>query len=265
MDKILLFIPAYNCEKQVTRVLSQIDREVSPYISEIIVVNNRSTDNTENTVRSFCKTHPDLNIRILRNQQNYNLGGSHKVAFNYAIKKEFDYVIVLHGDDQGDIHDLLPILKDGTHRKFDCCLGSRFMKESKLGGYSGFRTFGNRVYNILFSVSTFSSVKDLGAGLNMYKTDMLKSEFYLKFPDTLTFNCFMLFANKAYQYSSKFFPISWREDDQVSNVKLFSQAVKTFKIATAFFFLNKAKYIKREFRDNPINEYLADDVTGVNE
>ena len=35
-----------------------------------------------------------------------------KVAFNYAVKNKFDYVIVLHGDDQGNIHDLLPFLKN---------------------------------------------------------------------------------------------------------------------------------------------------------
>ncbi len=47
MDKILVFIPAYNCENQIIRVLEQFDSEVLEYISEIIVVNNRSTDNTE--------------------------------------------------------------------------------------------------------------------------------------------------------------------------------------------------------------------------
>ena len=28
MDKILLFIPMYNCEKQITRVLGQLDKEI---------------------------------------------------------------------------------------------------------------------------------------------------------------------------------------------------------------------------------------------
>jgi glycosyltransferase involved in cell wall biosynthesis len=265
VDKILLFIPAYNCEKQIPRVLQQLDSEVVKYITEVIVVNNRSTDKTESVVRKFAGSHPELNIHLLRNSENYNLGGSHKVAFKYAADNGFDYVIVLHGDDQGDIHDLLPLLRHGVYKKYDCCLGSRFMSDSKLGGYSKFRTIGNRVYNFIFSISTFSVVKDLGSGLNIYKVDILRDKFYEKFPDALMFNCLMLFANKVHGFTSLFFPISWREDDQISNVKLFSQAAKTLKIAIKFFFSNKHKYIQKEFRSKPITEYLADDVTEVSE
>ena len=50
MDKILVFIPAYNCEKQIVRVLAQFDEEVLKYVTEIIVINNRSTDNSEMVV-----------------------------------------------------------------------------------------------------------------------------------------------------------------------------------------------------------------------
>lgn len=45
--KILLFILKYNCEKQITRVLKQFTDEVCSYLSEIIIINNRSTDNGE--------------------------------------------------------------------------------------------------------------------------------------------------------------------------------------------------------------------------
>lgn len=42
MEKLLIFIPAYNCEKQVPRVLSQLlDPHVLPWVGECIVVNNR--------------------------------------------------------------------------------------------------------------------------------------------------------------------------------------------------------------------------------
>lgn len=112
-------------------------------------------------------------------------GGSHKVAFDYAIKNEFDYVITLHGDDQGDISNLLPHLKSKEYEQYDRFLGARFMKGSKLEGYSGFRTFGNRVYNILFSIGCGYKVYDLGAGLNMYKVAILKDYYYLKFKEAL--------------------------------------------------------------------------------
>ncbi|MFQ9615390.1 MAG: glycosyltransferase family 2 protein, partial [Clostridium butyricum] len=198
MEKILLFIPGYNCENQITRVLSQIDVLVLSYISEIIMVNNISIDNTEKKVLEFMSQNPKIPLKLLRNNENYGLGGSHKTAFNYAIKNNFDYVIVLHGDDQGDVHDLISILKNGTYREYDCCLGARFMKGSKLKGYSKFRTFGNIVYNFLFSMIIKKKVYDLGSGLNLYNVNMLANKFYTKFPDKLTFNYCMILASKYY-------------------------------------------------------------------
>ena len=115
MDKILVFIPMYNCEKQVVRVLKQLEGEISGYINEVLVVNNRSTDNGEKKVIEYSKKSSQK-ITVLRNKENYNLGGSHKVAFNYAIENDFDYVIVLHGDDQGSIKDILPYLKSKEYQ-----------------------------------------------------------------------------------------------------------------------------------------------------
>ena len=55
-----------------------------------------------------------------RQDQNYGLGGSHKVAFGYAAAHGYEHLVVLHGDDQGAIVDLLPILdvykRQGLHR-----------------------------------------------------------------------------------------------------------------------------------------------------
>lgn len=257
-DKILVFIPGYNCEKQIVRVLKQFDKDVLKYIDEIIFVNNRSTDNTEKAVLNYKVENKELPIKILRNDENYNLGGSHKVAFDYALEHKYDYIIVLHGDDQGDIHDLMPYLENGEYKNFDCLLGSRFLKGSKLKGYSKFRIFGNRIFNIIYSMCIGKKIKDLGSGLNMYNTKILQNNFYHKFPDKLTFNCCMLFAADYYKQSIKFFPITWREDDQISNVKMFSQAKITLKMALKYRF-NK-KFVQSEFREKVIEEYTAKEI-----
>ena len=54
----------------------------------------------------------NCNFIILQNHQNYGLGGSHKAAFNYAIKNNFDCLIVCHGDDQCEIDDIISRLDD---------------------------------------------------------------------------------------------------------------------------------------------------------
>ena len=257
MDKILLWIPMYNCEKQITRVLEQLKGEPEEYISEAIIVNNRSTDNGEQAVMNYLDNNSyKFPIKLLRNDENYGLGGSHKVAWQYAMDNGFQYVITLHGDDQGHIADIIPCIKNGVHTKYDCLLGSRFLKKSVLDGYSKFRTFGNKVYNIIFSVATLHKIYDLGAGLNMYNVNMLKDHHYMKFADNLTFNYFGVLALRYYKQSFRFFPLRWSEDDQVSNVKMMSQAIKTLGLVFESIFMRK-RFFTRDHRAKAIENYTA--------
>lgn len=255
-DRILLFIPAYNCEKQIVRVLDQLTPVVLAYISKVIVVNNLSTDNTEQAVLDYKMAHPMLPITLLRNKENYGLGGSHKVAFGYAIDNGYDYVITLHGDDQGSIMDFLPVLSGKYYKKHDCILGARFMRGSKLEGYSAFRTFGNVIYDFLFAFVVNRKIYDLGSGLNMYSTKMLKDGFYAKFPDNLMFNYCMIMAGQYYGHDYRFYPISWREDDQVSNVKMAKQAFKVIKML--FDYYKDPAAIASDYRDKPVEKYEAE-------
>lgn len=257
MDKILLFIPMYNCERQIPRVLGQLTDEICSYLSEVIIINNRSTDAGEAVVQRYLQEQQlPLKVSLLRNDENYGLGGSHKVAFRYAVEQAFDYVILLHGDDQGDISNILSYLKNKEYQKYDCFLGARFMKGSQLQGYSKFRTFGNRIYNFLFSMGCGYRVYDLGSGLNMYKTEILKDGFYLKYKDNLMFNYCMVMGSAYYRHKVQFFPIIWREDDQVSNVKMVNQAITVLKLLGAYI-VNKRKFVESEHRDKVVEAYTA--------
>ena len=257
-DKILLFIPAYNCEPQIGRVLLQLEGPIMDYITEVAVFNNRSEDRTEEEVLKFTTEHPELPLKLFRNRENYGLGGSQKTAFAYAIREGFNYVIMLHGDDQGSIQDFLPVFSRKIYNKYDCVLGARFMPGSRLQGYSRFRTFGNIVYNFIFAIVTRRRVFDLGSGLNLYSVKMLENGFYEKFPDDLTFNYSMILASAYYGHSIRFFPISWREDDQRSNVKLLNQAVRVLKTALAYFM--NPESIKKEQRSTVRQAYEAEEI-----
>ena len=262
-DKMMLFIPAYNCEKQIVRVLAQLDEEVLPYFDEILVVNNRSTDDTEKAVLEYLKENPALPVKLMRNDDNYGLGGSQKMAFGYAVDHGYDYVCMLHGDDQGDIHDFIPMLEKKIYKKHDCVLGARFMKGSRLQGYSAFRTFGNIVYDFIFAFITKRRIFDLGSGLNMYSTEMLKDRFFEKFPDNLMFNYVMILASHYYNHDIIFYPVSWREEDQVSNVKMMNQAITVLKMAFSYMF-NK-EVIKQEYREVEREAYTCQQITDIEE
>ena len=259
-NKILLFIPMYNCEKQIPRVLHQLEGPAGAYITEVIVVNNRSTDDGEAAVMACVEQmKPPFPVKLLRNNENYGLGGSHKVAFQYALDHGFDYLIVLHGDDQGDIANIVPYLQSEEYEGYDCFLGARFMKGSRLEGYSRFRTFGNVVYNLLFSIGCGFMVYDLGSGLNLYRVPILQDRFYIRFKDNLVFNYCMIMGSAYYKHKIRFFPIVWREDDQVSNVKMMNQAMTVLKLLGKFV-INKKAFITSELRDRIIDDYSAAEV-----
>ena len=250
--KILIFIPMYNCEKQISRVISQFNDDIQKLFDEILVVDNISEDNSLKVAEESLKKLNNIKITLIQNKENVSLGGSHKVAFNYAIENNYDYIIVLHGDDQGSVRDIIPYIKDKTAFQYDAFLGARFMKGATIKGYSFIRIAGNYVLNAVYSIVVKKFVYDMGSGLNMFKLEFLKSKFYIEIlPNSLTFNNLMLLYISWKKLKYRFFPINWREDDQVSNAKMFKQGFEILKFCLLYFIFPKKLFIKRE----KINDY----------
>jgi glycosyltransferase involved in cell wall biosynthesis len=254
-DKILLFVPMYNCENQIPRVLEKINDTTQKILTEILVVDNGSTDNSLKAAKNSLQKLEHVKRTLVQNTQNYSLGGSHKVAFNYCIEKAYDYCIVLHGDDQADINDLVPYLESGEYRNFRSFLGSRFHRDSKLLGYSKFKTLGNKGLNLLISLCAGKYITDQGSGINMYATAYLSDKFYLNFPNDLTFNVFMLLHTIWSKSPFTYFPITWREFDQVSNAKVFKQGFRILRLIFTYVFNSKSIFNKK------INQYSTIDYT----
>lgn len=256
LERVLLFIPIYNCEPQIPRVIAQLKPEIRALLSEVIVVDNRSADGGQAAAIAALKGMPDLPAKVLHNDANYGLGGSHKVAFNHAIANNFDYCIVLHGDDQGDIDNIAPLIRDGAHRQVDCLLGARFMRGSRLEGYSWFRTFGNHVFNLLYSLAAGVRIYDLGSGLNMYAVRALSDRAYLRNADDLTFNYHMILHSIAAGWRMRFFPIAWREDDQISNVKMVRQSLRVLAIVRDYAFARR-RFLQLDHSSEPGRAYTS--------
>lgn len=234
MKKILVVIPCYNCADQIGRVISQFDDSIASFFSKVIVVNNQSKDDTEQSAINAFKDNPQISGSVYTNLNNLGYGGSLKVGFQIGFKEGYDFVLVLHGDDQGHIKDFMPYIIDGSINDFDCTLGARFHPESNLDNYSTFRTFGNKVFNFLFGSVLKKNILDLGSGINIYKLSAFLEQDYLKFPDNLTFDYCGLMSHSYRERKIRFVPITWREDDQLSNVKLTSQAMQSMRLLIIF-------------------------------
>ncbi|MCW3848024.1 glycosyltransferase family 2 protein [Sphingomonas sp. LB-2] len=258
-DRILLFIPCYNCAPQIGRVLAQL-REVDPGLFDVLVLDNGSSDGTVERAIEAAATL-SARVTIARNRANHHLGGSHKAAFAHALRQGYTHVAVLHGDDQGSLADLLPLIAAGEHLRHDALLGARFAPGARLQGYSAVRTLGNRVFNLIFSVVSGRRVTDLGSGLNLFARTVFEDPGIVRASDDLRFNVYLLLRMVDAGRDLKFFPISWREDDQVSNVRLVSQSFRTLAIAWAFA-TDRKTFREADHRDRPVAAYDFDVIHG---
>lgn len=229
MDRrFMLFVPMYNCAPQIPRTLAQVTPELAAHLAEVFVLDNGSTDGGPQAAID-AGAAIDAPVVVAQNKVNVGLGGSHKAAFERCLERGYDGVIVFHGDDQGRLADLLPTLP--RHPDAECVLGSRFMVGSQLQGYAPHRILANLAFNALFSAMARQVLWDLGSGLNFYTRAFLERRLFDGCADDLTFNYHLILRTAAVPgLPVAFEPISWREDDQISNAKLWKHGVTMLRI-----------------------------------
>ena len=130
------------------------------------------------------------------------------------------------------------------------------MKGAVLKGYSPIRSLGNRVFNALYGLVSGSEIKDLGSGLNLYSVGALADRWWLRNADDLTFNYHMILRSVAAGWKLGFFPISWREEDQTSNVKLVRQSLRVAGLPLAYL-LARRRYLEADYSSRSPGEYSA--------
>ena len=249
--KILLAIPSYDCEKQIPRVIADLDDKLLKRLEKVIIIDDCGKDKTAEAAQRAIHTHklPHPKVEVVQNSRNLGLGGTHKMAFLYGERMGADYVAILHGDDQAkaqELHRLLDMAD--ADASLGAVLGCRFMKGSVLEGYSWQRTWGNRVINLIYSIVAFRKSSDLGSGLNLFRLADLADHRYLGFDDRMTFNIDLLLDYFSKKTSIKFVPITWQEEDQVTNARNISVARRAI-----------VQLLKWRFGGLPIAMHAADE------
>lgn len=171
----LIVIPAYNEAESIGPLIRKL-REVGR--SDILVINDGSSDNTEEIVRQSGVLFVSLPL-------NLGIGGAVQTGFRYAFENRYDVVLQLDGDGQHDpgyIEDLIrPILEE----RADVVIGSRFIR--KQGFQSSFhRRMGIRVLQGLNRILTGRSITDCTSGFRAYNfkaVAFLADHYSVDFPE----------------------------------------------------------------------------------
>jgi glycosyltransferase involved in cell wall biosynthesis len=244
--KTLIFIPVYNCEKQLPRTLKKLNSINKNF--DLLVIDNNSTDQT---IKKALKVLRFFTRRVFlfKNKSNISLGGSTKIAFRFAREKSYHKLITLHGDDQVGFSSIDFFLDLKIPSDVYCIRGSRFMKGSNLINYPKIRHFGNLFFNYLYSICTGKKISDIGAGLVVYNRIFFQNNSFRFFPNDMTIDNFIIFYLIVKKFNFYFVPISWSETDQISNAKVIQQSIRLFKYLFSFI-INKKFFLKKNLINN---------------
>ena len=102
-QKVLIFIVCFNDEKSIELLLQKIPKEIldgSRFDTEILIIDNRSSDRTFFAACDFAAGRSDLKLVILYNPKSRGYGANQKIGFRYAIDHGFDAIVLLHGDNR---------------------------------------------------------------------------------------------------------------------------------------------------------------------
>jgi glycosyltransferase involved in cell wall biosynthesis len=173
--KCLILITAFNVHKFITNVVNRLPEKLFDENVEILIINDFSTDKTLETILDLKKNFNKCVIKILSNKKNLGYGGNQKIGYQYAIKKKFDHVVLLHGDGQyapEKILDVLEPLKNG----YDAVQGSRmiFKKNALKGRMPFYKFFGNIFLTFFQNRLTGLNLSEFHSGYRAYSVKALK-------------------------------------------------------------------------------------------
>jgi dolichol-phosphate mannosyltransferase len=244
--KTLIFVPFYNCENQISRVVGLIDKlfldsDINHYITQVLLLDNCSSDRSiESAMLASKNCKSSGKIIVAKNNANYGLGGSHKSAALYAASGAFTHLAIIHGDNQANALELKSLILHSLKHNMCSVLGSRFTDLKKLKNYSFLRKFGNLILNRTYSLILRSKVEDLGSGLNLINLRDLDIKKLICFDDEFTFNMDLLIYLKSNSKRTSYFPITWKCEDEVSNARAINVGlISLIKIIKWTFFKEK--------------------------
>ena len=147
--RLLVFVVAYNAEGTIRDVLSRIPHSMQEeYDTEVLIIDDGSTDRTfERSLEAREECFLPFPITVLFNPTNLGYGGNQKIGFCYAIKNDFDFVALVHGDGQYAPECLPSLMIPLRNGEADACFGSRMMTKGGAlqGGMPLYKFIGNKI------------------------------------------------------------------------------------------------------------------------
>ncbi|TXB68897.1 glycosyltransferase family 2 protein [Phaeodactylibacter luteus] len=168
-----IVIPAYNEARTIHLILDKVKAvELDGGLGkEVIIVNDCSTDATEQAIQSYREGNPGLNIQYYRHEVNKGKGA----ALHTGIAKATgDYVIIQDADLEYDPEEYNILLKPMLSGVADVVYGSRFMGGNPHRILFFWHSIGNKFLTFLSNAMTNLNLTDMETCYKLFRRETVQ-------------------------------------------------------------------------------------------
>ena len=219
LDEYLIAIRAYNESKTLPKLIKEI---VSLGYKNILVVDDCSNDNTQETIKKLKKELKNVNFYYVRHLKNLNMGGALLTEFKVG-KLLNKHLITLDGDYQHKPKDIEKFLKI---EDYDVLFGNRYLgKAYKLPLYRKILHFLNKTFNFIFSGKVLN---DIHNGFRAYNRKVLEifEKNLIYFDGAYADNVFYITAKHNLKYKEIPVEIEYNEETLKKGQKVYKTFIK---------------------------------------
>jgi glycosyltransferase involved in cell wall biosynthesis len=172
--KLSIVIPAYNEARTIHLILNKVKavKLIHDIEKELIIVNDCSTDNTEESILHYQQANPELSISYYKHEINKGKGAAIHTGIQQATG---DLVIIQDADLEYDPEEFNILLKPFVNGVADVVYGSRFMggKPHRILFY--WHSIGNQFLTRLSNMFTNLNLTDMETCYKMTKREIIQS------------------------------------------------------------------------------------------
>ena len=169
--QLSIVIPAYNEQENIGPCLDDLMTllvDESGIDTEVIVVNDNSSDGTEAEVLARKKRWPS--VRLVRRQPPGGFGRALRAGLLFVRGEVVVIYMADRSDHPGDAKRYYEAILEG----YDCVFGSRFVRGSQVKRYPRVKLWVNRVVNKSIQWMFWTSMNDLTNAFKAYRADVVE-------------------------------------------------------------------------------------------